>query len=185
MEQYLLNKHNGIHTELPQRTRYRYTGVATDATGKVVGFSTLDGVITLTTNSHYNFTNVSSFNAADGTPLSTHNWTGITISLSGLNIAICSADGYIYYSSDTGATWSSCSPKIAHWTGISMSGNGNVLFVCANNDNIYYTSDKGVTWTMTTPNNVPSYWHAISCNQDGSRVYACVNGGNIYLGTTS
>ena len=182
---YYDDKRNGIFYRQPERAKYKYSGVATDAIGKVVGFSTRDRVITLTTNGHYNFKNISSFNAADGTTLPAGIWTGITISLSGLNIAICSADGYIYYSSDTGSTWSSCSPKIACWTGISMSGNGNVLFVCANNDHIYYTTDKGITWTMTTPNNVPSYWHAISCNQDGSKVYACVNGGNIYLGTNS
>lgn len=58
--------------------------------------------------------------------------------------------GYIYTSSDSGATWTQRATK-EWWSGIASSSDGGTLVAAAQGSYIYTSSDAGVTWHRPMP----------------------------------
>ncbi len=150
----------------------------------------------------YNSPNASdtSFTTIDGsivggvgdTSACKHNWTGITSSSDGSNLAAINSpttsfpgDGYIYTSSDSGQTWTKQTGLGPHyWIGITSSASGQYLAAIDGHASlpyvagyVYTSSDYGVTWVQRTGSG-PNYFGAITSSPDGSHLLLS---GNSYL----
>jgi hypothetical protein len=101
-----------------------------------------------------------------------------------------SANGPIYTSSDSGATWIQASaPTNNSWSAVSSSADGTKLAAATWNGTIYVSVNSGLTWMQTTaPTN---QWAALASSRDGTNLAAAAqsdiygNGGLIYISKDS
>lgn len=111
------------------------------------------------------------------------NWYSSASSASGKYLAACVLGGYIYTSSDYGATWT---PRVSagsrQWAAVSMSADGSKLAACASfvgspqspgpgTGYIYTSSDFGATWIERTSAG-KRQWAGISMSADGAKLLA-------------
>ena len=76
-------------------------------------------------------------------------------------------EGYIYTSSDSGATWNKTGTQ-QFWLSVASSANGTNLV--AGSDNYLYTSsDSGATWTQR---GAERHWQSVASSADGTRLFA-------------
>ena len=101
-------------------------------------------------------------------------WQSVSISGTGQYGLACSLQGSIYYSSDSGQTWTPTStPGISglNWYSVSISGTGQYGLACSLQGSIYYSSDSGQTWTISENTNLNSslscYWKQVSISSTG------------------
>jgi photosystem II stability/assembly factor-like uncharacterized protein len=88
--------------------------------------------------------------------------------------------GYIYTSTDSGASWTQHGPSQS-WISVASSADGKNLVAANDSENAIYTSaDAGLTWTQqgTFQN-----WSSVASSADGTKLVAVVNGGYIYTST--
>ncbi len=81
-------------------------------------------------------------------------------------------DGYIYTSTDAGATWTQqTSAGNRDWYSIASSSDGTKLAAVASNNYIHTSTDAGATWTQQTSagNHV---WLSIASSSDGTKLAA-------------
>jgi hypothetical protein len=119
-------------------------------------------------------------------------WVSITSSSDGTKLAAVVEDGYIYTSTDGGATWTEqTSAGKRYWSSIASSSDGTKLAAAPCDTKIadhfergayIYTSiDGGATWTEQT--GAGKYcWGSITSSSDGTRL-AATDGDYIYTST--
>ena len=108
------------------------------------------------------------------------NWTSISVSSTGQYRSAVVEGGYIWTSSDYGATWTSrTAPGTPSWVYISLSSTGQYQSAMATNGYIWTSSDYGVTWTSRTTVGSRN-WYSISISSTGQYQSAVVNGGYIW-----
>jgi hypothetical protein len=85
-------------------------------------------------------------------------------------------DGAIYYSADSGATWTRTSAPSNTWVSVASSANGTKLVAAARDGYpglIYKSSDSGATWEPTgAPTN---WWVSVACSADGTILFAAAS----------
>lgn len=118
---------------------------------------------------------------------------GLAVSENGMNMAVAMSYGYVWVSSDGGATWST--PQIAdmnsatrNWRYVAMSPDG-LTVIAIGIDLMWRSADGGVTWTDVNPglHSVPQFFD-VAISDDGRYVLVCMsahtNGtGKLYLST--
>lgn len=117
-------------------------------------------------------------------------WKAIASSSNGVKLAAVVDDGYIYTSSDSGATWAErTSPGLRYWQAIAMSSDGTKLAAygasasnyTGNSSYIYTSSDSGVTWSERTGTG-QQLWQSVTVSGDGTKLYAQA-GSSLYVST--
>ena len=114
-------------------------------------------------------------------------WYSIASSADGTKLAAVVYNGYIYTSTDSGATWAtSTSAGSKYWYSITSSADGTKLAAVDNNSGYIYTStDSGATWIQRTSSG-QRYWTSITSSTDGTKLAAVDNNtGYIYTSVDS
>ena len=84
--------------------------------------------------------------------------------------------GFIYISTDSGATWTQSGAPNKYWSSVASSSDGTKLVAATidypgNAGWIYTSTNSGASWTQTSaPTNV--YWVSVSSSADGSKLAA-------------
>jgi hypothetical protein len=107
---------------------------------------------------------------------------GITSSSDGTKLAAVErTTGYIWTSTDLGATWTQ-RQYMPNLSGITSSSDGTKLAVTVYNGKIWRSIDSGVNWLHdSVPYASPvKTWGAICCSFDGKKLAAVVDGGGIW-----
>jgi photosystem II stability/assembly factor-like uncharacterized protein len=121
---------------------------------------------------------------------SSRSWRSITSSSDGTKLAAVDYWGYIWTSTDSGATWiQRTASGIRIWFGITSSSDGTklaaVAYVGAGYSGYIYTStDSGASWTEQTASG-SRQWNSITSSSDGTKLAAVVSNGYIYTSTDS
>jgi hypothetical protein len=118
--------------------------------------------------------------SADGTKLAAAVQAGNAIDASG---HIISWSGFIYTSTNSGATWKRTSAPSASWFAIASSADGASLAAVVYGGSIYISTNSGSTWSPTSTPTSP--WTAIASSADGRRLVAAADGGSIYTSVDS
>ena len=117
----------------------------------------------------------------------------ITISDDGTKLAAADSPGYIYTSTDSGATWTQrTSSGKRYWKYyMSSSGDGTKLVAVAGTDyvaspnipgGVYTSTDAGATWTTQTSLG-DQYWSGAAMSSDGTKI--AVAGSSLYVSSNS
>ena len=79
--------------------------------------------------------------------------------------------GFIYRSTDSGATWTDTHAPSLSWCALASSTDGTRLVAAVWYSQIYISTDSGTTWT---PRAVPpgKYWESVASSADGSKLVA-------------
>ena len=111
---------------------------------------------------------------------------GLASSSDGTKLAAVENDGYIYTSTDSGASWSErTNSGQRRWQSITSSSDGTKLAaVDSDNGYIYTSTDSGATWTERTSAG-QRYWQSITSSSDGTKLAAVEFAGYIYTSTDS
>jgi len=117
-------------------------------------------------------------------------WTCVASSDDGTKLAAGAqgVTGYIYTSSDSGATWTTniAGGGARSWQCIASSANGTKLVAGANSGQIYTSTDSGATWN---PHGISTNWWSVASSADGTKLVAAAGGGAgaglIYTSTDS
>ena len=112
-------------------------------------------------------------------------WQSITSSSDGTKLAAVVYGGYIYTSTDSGASWTErTAPGYRNWNSITSSSDGTKLAATPNGGYIYTSTDSGANWTERTAPGSRS-WTAISSSSDGAKLAAAGTNTYIYTSTDS
>jgi photosystem II stability/assembly factor-like uncharacterized protein len=118
----------------------------------------------------------------------TFNKRDVAASSDGVKIAIVGSPGYIYTSSNMGASWTQRTSDVERmWNSVTSSSDGTKLAAVVYNGYIYTSNDSGVTWIERTSAGSRS-WQSIVSSSDGTKLYASddtLNTGGIYISTDS
>jgi hypothetical protein len=119
-----------------------------------------------------------------------YNWSGVVVNSSGSIIAVCSYDGYVYITTNSGSSWSqiSLSSLPSHiWSGITMDSTGNNIAVCSLDGYIYFSSNTGTSWTKcTSPNSNNSLsFSAICISPQANVLFVCAINDYMYYSTNN
>jgi len=115
-------------------------------------------------------------------------WRSITMSADASKIVAAAWDmngGYIYYSTNGGATWMAAGVPVANWISTAGTADGARWTAALLGGVLYSSTDSGATWT---PSSSPSdYWNSIACSSDGSTMVGASTmvTGRIYASTDS
>jgi prepilin-type N-terminal cleavage/methylation domain-containing protein len=110
----------------------------------------------------------------------------IASSSDGSKLAAADVTGYLYTSTNSGATWTQNTTGGWDHSSIASSSDGSKLAVAnGNNDNSIYTSiDSGANWTQqTVPGSGAGY--SIASSSDGSKLATADHNGYVYTSTDS
>ena len=81
-------------------------------------------------------------------------WNSIASSSDGTLLAICSSDGYIYTSSNSGQTWiqrtTGLPTNVTRWASIGIGRGTSFLVVCSSDGLVYRSTNGGANWTLIT-----------------------------------
>ena len=96
---------------------------------------------------------------------------------------VCPCGGYIYTSTDSGATWTKqTSTGIHQWVAVASSSDGTKLVAAAGS--IYTSIDSGATWSQQT-NAGMRQWCAVASSSDGTKLVALESSPHGYIYTSS
>ncbi|MDB5160334.1 MAG: glycosyl hydrolase [Candidatus Saccharibacteria bacterium] len=108
------------------------------------------------------------------------NWNCLASSADGTKLAATAGTGYIYTSTDSGATWAAqTAPDLQNWQAITSSADGTKLAAAVFGGYIYTSADSGLTWTQQTGSTSQNWW-AMTSSPNGMILAACVSAGYIY-----
>ncbi|MFZ0827289.1 MAG: hypothetical protein WAO02_07685 [Verrucomicrobiia bacterium] len=127
------------------------------------------------------------------------NWSDIASSADGTKLVATVNFGFIYTSTNSGATWAihNSSPinSALYWSSVASSADGTKLvatvgYTIYNTSPlgaIYTSADAGATWTAHTSSPLSSTldWASVASSADGTKLVAAVRGGQIYLSSNS
>ena len=116
-------------------------------------------------------------------------YRSITSSTDGTKLAAVVYGGYIWTSSNSGATWTSRDPgnnnAFLLWLDITSSTDGTKLAAVAYgnlNGGIWTSTDSGANWTSRASS---KNWYGITSSANGTKLAAVVRNGNIWTSTDS
>jgi prepilin-type N-terminal cleavage/methylation domain-containing protein len=127
---------------------------------------------------------------ANWTALYTHagtslHFTSITSSLDGTKLAASWSDtnSYVYYSTDSGVTWSQSSSFTLGISSIASSSDGSKLVMSTIDGRIYTSTNYGANWVLRTNINASSGRAWVASSSDGTKLV--VGGYNTYIYTST
>ena len=106
-------------------------------------------------------------------------WSCVAISANGTYAAAGAgvpgvANGYIYWSDDSGATWTQTgAPQRNDWTSLTVSNDGATLYATGTGQYtgpIYKSTDSGTTWNLIPFTGVTVGFYAIAGSSDGTKL---------------
>ena len=103
------------------------------------------------------------------------NWVALSSSADGIRLAAVASYGWLYLSTNSGATWSAASTATTGaepqrpWTSVASSSDGNRLIAVANFMPPFVSTNSGATWQPRGPSAV---WSAVAASADGLKVVA-------------
>jgi hypothetical protein len=109
----------------------------------------------------------------------------------GINSIYCSASGtrmvaaqsgQVLLSSDSGATWTTCTTPVVFTGKVVMSGDGTTLLSWVASGYLYISHDFGVTWTQCTGAGA-RVWGVGAVSYNGSKMFAAVSAGYAWNST--
>jgi len=114
------------------------------------------------------------------------NWQSLSSSADGAKLAASDQSGYVYTSSDSGATWTEqAGSGLMYRNSIASSADGTNLVTANLYGSIYTSSDSGASWTER-PGAGSRYWNSVASSADGTKLVAGVTyGGYIYTSSDS
>jgi len=114
-------------------------------------------------------------------------WRGVSSSADGVKLAAVINDGFPYFSTDSGLTWTqgsvSTGPK--NWYDVASSNNGSKLVAVADGARIHTSIDSGATWTEQFGSNSNVQWRTVASSADGTKLIAAANQDRIYTSSDS
>ena len=114
---------------------------------------------------------------------SSRQWFPVASSADGTKlVAGVDNENFLYYSTNSGATWTKGNISISHWRSVASSADGTKLAAVAIPGCIYTSTDSGANWTYYEST---KYWTCIASSADGTRLAAVANNQNIYISTNS
>ena len=132
-------------TTQPTSSVYNWSSISIDQTGQYALICENSG------NIFYSDTSGQSWRQSSVSGISTaQNWT--SISISGTNSIACIKNGKIYYSSNSGITFTVSDSIISNWNSVSISNNGPATAIDISN--VYYSSNYGMNWTISNLKNL-------------------------------
>lgn len=126
----------------------------------------------------YTWTNVTQSTAESG-----QRWYSVDMSSDGKYQAASAINGFIYTSSDYGATWNKVSSPGAGVDGsVAVSSSGQYMYTLFVGGDIYKSSDYGASWTNMTQSSSAHglNWISVSSSASGQFVAAASQGGDIW-----
>jgi hypothetical protein len=102
----------------------------------------------------------------------------VACSADGNRVIAAQSGGFVYISSDFGATWAQQSLAGANWSSVASSADGTRLVATVNGGLIYTSTDSGNTWIAQ--NSGSRSWSSVACSGDGTKLIAGVNNGQIW-----
>ena len=120
------------------------------------------------------------------TNTATQGWIAVACSSDGTKLVAAENGwdtnaGYIYTSSDSGATWTKqTSSGRRNWKAVASSSDGVTLVAAVKEGYVYISADSGATWTPQTSLGMQD-WRALALSSDGSKLTAVSD--CIYTGT--
>jgi hypothetical protein len=112
-----------------------------------------------------------------GAPVGT--WYAIASSSDGTKLLAAISGGAIYFSADSGATWTTTYSLSTSWRSVACSSDGSKLIAAAYGGNIYTNSGNG--WAAIGGNG--ANWTSVAASSDGNKLAAIISGGAIYTST--
>ncbi len=123
-----------------------------------------------------------SWQAVTGLPAS--NWSSIDMDRTGTFIVATNFVGGVWYSGDSGATWSSIAPAwtpptgAAQWLGITISDDGQRLALVSKGGPVFTSTDGGGSWTERMAN---ADWQGIAGSADGQILLTAATDGRLQV----
>ena len=103
------------------------------------------------------------------------NWAAIAASADGRHWFAAVNNGFIYNSTNSGASWQTNGAPVAFWSALSSSSDGTRLVATVANGGIFTSTNSGAVWTS---NNVPNEdWSAVNSSLDGNTLVALARSG--------
>jgi hypothetical protein len=149
----------------------RWTAVAYSRNGNMLVAA--DGLSGVSTGYVYTSTN-DGVNWTARSVLGAFAWGSVSCSADGTKIVAVPTNSSVYsfyYSSDSGATWSTASPGTAYWSDAAVSDNGLDILIGNNSGYLYKSVNGGANWTTLTGSG--SYnWGNKKLSGDGQKAIA-------------
>lgn len=109
--------------------------------------------------------------------LSSFNGYCLACSANASNLIAAAASGPIYFSTNSGANWSTASAPSTNWVSLASSADGRRMVGAINVGNIYLSTNFGADWT---PTDFPiQAWGSVCISADGKSIGA--TGANTYI----
>jgi photosystem II stability/assembly factor-like uncharacterized protein len=108
-------------------------------------------------------------------------WQAVASSVDGTKMVAAVSSGFLYTSTDSGATWTQRATSQA-WHSVASSADGTRLAAAVSSGLIYTSIDSGSNWTARLGS---AAWYSIASSADGSKLAAVVNNGFIYTSVDS
>lgn len=108
-------------------------------------------------------------------------WSSVACSADGSKVVAAATNGFIYTSTNSGATWTSNSIPNESWTGVASSANGTKLIAAASAGPLFISTNSGANWISNTPS---KWWRAVASSADGTKLLAASIDA-IYISTDS
>ncbi|WP_409562649.1 LamG-like jellyroll fold domain-containing protein [Hyphomicrobium sp. MC8b] len=104
-------------------------------------------------------------------------WSGLASSDDGTKLVASVNNGFIYTSSDSGATWTQRASSRA-WVDVASSADGTKLVAVVANGRPYVSTDSGETWAQQDSGN--RNWTAVASSADGLKLVGTVYNGRVF-----
>ncbi|MGH7989505.1 MAG: WD40/YVTN/BNR-like repeat-containing protein, partial [Limisphaerales bacterium] len=114
--------------------------------------------------------------------INSQNWDSIASSSDGSKLIAAVSGGGIYFSANSGVTWTETNMTSASWSSVACSSDGSKLFAARLGSGIYTNSATG--WGLSSPAGSLNYY-SVACSSDGTKLVTVVYGGGIYTSANS
>jgi hypothetical protein len=118
-------------------------------------------------------------------------WVAVAASADGTRLAAAVNNGYIYTSTNSGATWTQQSGSGSrYWSSLASSADGTrlaatvgyTIFSTGQTGYIYVSSNSGVTWSQSGSS---GNWSGVACSADGTKIVAVDHNDNLISVSTN
>jgi len=105
-------------------------------------------------------------------------WSSVAMNSVGNFIVVCSYDGYVYYTTNTGSSWTNFNLPQYCWSSVTVNSTGTNIGVCSLDGYIYVSTNGGGSWSSCAPSN--QTWSSIYIANNTNLILACAINDNIY-----